>query len=140
MPVEIAKLLVRPKPKPGESIIGYLLRLAEANGYEATPWLLRAFKLRKTNARHSYVYGMTDMRLLAESTCAAQTVLEQMTFRPVGVHSSRLIGNYEAFGQIVPSFVIRPNDPKICPKCLAEEAFCRKAWELAVLTACPEHS
>lgn len=132
------KLLVRPFPKQDESIIGYLLRVSEANGYDSINWLLQEFKLRRTNARHSYVYGTTDLKRMARALNVDESVLGQMTFKPIEV-SLRLIGSYKVFGRNVPSFIIRPNNPKVCPACLAEDGYCRKAWEIAVLTACPKH-
>src|SRR5262249_28674963 len=41
--------------------------------------------------------------------------------------------------QLVPSGLVRWKTPKVCPSCLEEESWCRKAWEILPLTACPRH-
>ena len=45
MPSKIAvkqpRLLIRPRPYAGESLVGFLLRVAEANGYISGYWIAR---------------------------------------------------------------------------------------------------
>jgi hypothetical protein len=132
------KLPVRPLPKKDESIIGYLLRITEANGYESMNWLLEEFKLHRTNVRQNYVYGTTDLHIMAKTIEVDESLLNQMTFKPLEASSS-LVGNYKVFGKTIRSFIIRPNAPKICPACLGEDGYCRRVWEIAVLTVCPKH-
>lgn len=136
---EKAKLLRHPKPFTDESIAGYFLRLAEANCYESVHWLLQLFKLRQNGDKHPYIYGMADLKTAAVMSSVREIVLKELAYKPINFSSHTLIGNYEAFGQIIPIFLIRSKEPKVCPKCLIENPYCRKVWELAAVTACPIH-
>ena len=135
-----SKLLIRPKPFDGESIIGYMLRLAEANGYETFSWILQLFKLSTSINKNKYVYGVSDLKIAAEMINVEEDLLKNLAYKPVNISSYRtLIGTYEGFGQIIPIFLMRIKNPKICPKCLTETSYCRKVWDLTIITACPKH-
>lgn len=41
--------------------------------------------------------------------------------------------------QLIHHDLIRRENPKICSRCLAEKNYCRKVWELSLVTACPIH-
>lgn len=133
------KLLVRPKPFADESPVGYILRLAEANSYESIYWLLHLFNLSAKGEKFKYAYGVCSLRTIAKMTDTDESLLSDICYKPAGISSHNLIGNYETFSQILPIFFIRLKEPKICPKCLDEISYCRKVWELAIVTACPSH-
>lgn len=133
------KLLIRPLPEDGESLIGYLLRVSEANGYVSIHWLLGAANLQTAARVHSCIYRAEDMEPLAKLLGVDLAVVTGMAYTPLGVFASRSKTNYEVCGQIVSTHLLRPNYPKICPACLAENPFCRKIWELGIVTACVKH-
>ncbi len=133
------KILIRPTPEDGESLVGHLLRVTEANGYESIYWLLNACNLQTAARIHSCIYRAEDMETLAGMLCVGSDDIQRMSGIPSGEFTKRNKINYEVCGQVVSSTIFRPSFPKICPECLAEKPFCRKIWELGVVTSCIKH-
>ncbi|MCA1633208.1 MAG: TniQ family protein [Acidobacteria bacterium] len=46
---------------------------------------------------------------------------------------------YEFFGIPLHQYVIRPRSVKICSECLRESPYCRRIWEMSLVTVCPNH-
>ena len=40
---------------------------------------------------------------------------------------------------LVPGCILRWKRPKVCPSCLREQSWCRKAWDVLPFTVCPLH-
>ena len=125
-------LLVRhPAPFPTESLLGYILRLSEENGY-MTPWsLLLLAQIRQHEARSS---GMKVAKL-AQVCNRPQTELQSISYRWPGdrLRSSRLLGHLLTPWELV---VTRP---KLCPECVAEKGFIEAHFDLALMTGCSVH-
>ena len=106
-------LLVRhPAPFPTESLLGYILRLSEENGY-TTPWsLLLLGRIGQHEARST---GMKVAKL-AQVSNRSQTELQSISYRWPGdrLRSCRLLGNLLTRWELV---ITRP---KLCPECVAE--------------------
>jgi hypothetical protein len=134
-------LLIRPKPFADESIIGYFLRLAESNGYESINWLLQLFRLSPSdgNQSYAYAYGLSSLSRAADMVQLEESILNKLAYQPLENSPSSTRGNYKAFGQNLFFLLIPLRNPKLCPKCLFENAYCRKIWELGMITACPRH-
>ncbi len=133
-------MLRTPHPYPDESLLGYVTRLTEANGYDHPDWIFSSADLpidirRKTalvfNPDYSSLAG------LARLTALHPNRLASLCCPPADRTRSR--GDCLLFGQPVPRYMVRPGRPKICPDCLREAAYARLVWDFAPVTACPWH-
>ena len=125
-------LLVRhPLPFPTESLVGYVLRLSQENGY-SSPWsVYQMAGLQQNQVRSS---GFKFERL-AKITGRPASVLNKIAFSASSDHPrwSRLLGH-----DLVPTDLnlIRP---KLCPQCIDEKGFIEAHWHLELMVACPVH-
>jgi TniQ len=118
------RLLRTPKPQPRESLPGYVLRLTEENSYDSPRWIPEraGLKVEPSSGRWADLWGLAcKMFRLREITGLNETELESLR------------------RQLVPNAIVRLQAPKICPPCLEEENWCRKAWDVLAFTACPKH-
>ena len=134
---------MRPKPEKGESFIGYLVRLTEMNGYDTPSWILSLADIDYMELQwtFSFVFGKSKgLEELAQITNNTPDDLNGLVYFP----SSSSQGNiseheYEFYGAFLNRSIIRPHQPKICPKCLAEFGYCFLIWDCSLVTACPTH-
>jgi len=134
------RLLRTPVPKGDESFLGYIVRLAERNFYDSPSGVLRLSELdTDQSTTESALTLASSKRLsgLSRLTGVSATKLARITYRVAASTSSEPL--YWFFDQPVPQYVIRLKHPKICPECLAEAPYCRRIWDLSIITICPEH-
>lgn len=117
-------LPVRPRPHPGEWAYGYLVRVAEANGYESPRALWRGLGPRRTGSISSVRYALrlspAEWRFLSglwPRFCRVEQVLAE------GLTPSDYCHDHLRW----------------CPNCLAEQRFLRARWVIKLCVACPEH-
>lgn len=141
MDVKGTKLLIRREPKLDESFIGYLLRLAEINGYQTLSWILQLAGIKRyVQTKFSFAFDDSlDLTPLVRLSGVDYTVLSSLQYLSVN-NPRRKMGEYSVFGSSVSQYMIRLRYPKICPTCLIEANYARKIWELAPVTACPLHN
>lgn len=109
----LTKLMFRPKPLPQEGLNGFLLRLAEGNGYSGIDFLCGSQRVSSQVLRRWL--GLKDNGPLA-------WLMPQLT-------SSR-------------TAYIKPWNHKgsrYCPECLKENPIWRLEWESTYVTVCPTH-
>lgn len=123
-----------PEPVMGESTVGFLLRFANANGYEGLhnfKWPLRS------------MVGRMDLRTLtlmdlAESTGHHYELLKArlgMSYEPeldryrYPFEFIRMVGK-EAYNLV---------SPRVCPACLKEGNHLRLSWDRPLMVACEDH-
>jgi hypothetical protein len=125
-------LLVRhPPPHPTESLMGYLLRLSEQNGY-CTPWSLCVLAGMKQN---EFRTSSLSFKKLAAISSRPHSELEILAFSapPNQPRWARLLGN-----PVVPTD-LDVTSPRLCPQCVAEKGFIEAHWHLRLMIACPIH-
>jgi hypothetical protein len=133
------RLLVTPSPESDESLIGYVLRLTQRNGYETPTVILTATGLN-LNALHNRQFafgGQWDMSPLSRLTGVTTDILLSLKYDPAPSKTS--IYRYYVLGHPIQRYFIRIERPKLCPHCLRESNYCRRLWELSPVTACPIH-
>lgn len=126
-----ARLVRHPAPFPTESLLGYVLRLSEENGY-TTPWsLLLLAGMREHEFRTSGI----KVAKLAQIANRPQEALEAIAYRWPGdpLRSCRLLGHL-----LTPQELVLTK-PKICPDCISEKEFVEAHFDLALMTGCPVH-
>ena len=139
----IRKFLRHPLPHPDESISGYLIRLAESNGYRrCDAWSLFGLDGERLNGKSetlAYIYGCGDYSVLSRRTGFGGEQLKSLAYKPVQPGSQWLAGTYELFGHELSNRILRYKISSLCPQCLTEKSYQRKIWDLLPLTACPLH-
>lgn len=125
-------LMVRhPLPSPNESLLGYVLRLSESNGY-SSPWSL--FRLAGMTQHATRTTNFRFERLALITGCAIAK-LDSIAFSPTSdrPQGSRLLGHY-----VLPSD-LSVTKSKICPQCVVEKGFIEAHWHLDIMVGCPIH-
>lgn len=122
-------LPIRPAPISGESFLGYLQRLAEANSCDHVQWIA---DMAEIDPRQASI-GDAGLGVLADLCLAETERLDRMRYR-------KLDEGYLSFmGHRVRSQFIRNRSPKVCGACLAEARYHRAVWDLAFAGVCPDH-
>lgn len=124
------RLLRRPTPYQNESLMGYLCRVAETNGYDSPYWLLEFASCspwlatrKQSLQRLSHLFGVLPQQLSHRCywPCEGKPTEYQ-------------------FGQThVLRHMINLTRPRICPHCLSEGNFRRQIWDMSVIACCPDH-
>jgi hypothetical protein len=116
-----------PAPRRTESLMGYILRLSEENGY-STPFKM----LPRAGIRRISPYKFTDISKLTQSSPAF--------IRSIGYHlGAKKHGHYCLLWHAVRSRDLLFSRAKLCPECVEEKGFIEAYFDLAVMIACPVH-
>lgn len=133
-------LVMRPDPKPDESLAGYLVRLTDENRYDSPAWILSLCETRNAVLSVKTVPVLeeaVDLGRLALLTRKDENTLRALTHawvsNPEEEPRVRLLG-----AELSP-VMLRSRFTCVCPSCLREENYIRKIWEVALVTACPRH-
>ncbi|MBU2046598.1 MAG: TniQ family protein, partial [Bacteroidetes bacterium] len=133
------KLLVRLNPLPGESLVGYIVRLADCNGCESPAEFLTLlpdstnYYLRKNMILAQLNYPPVELFYrLAELVQKDPQVIFNLTLFPFEKRelSTPEQRNYS---------LAYPSIYKFCVFCLKEKSYHRKIWDIIILTTCPIH-
>jgi hypothetical protein len=128
--VPAARLVVRGSPRTGESLRGFVLRIAEANGYRGIAPLLQLACLPPT-----FVSRTSALQNLAELFDGLVDV-DDLHARS---HCSTIEGGVRYQNATISAIDINLAHPKVCPICLQESGFARLVWDLRVVIACWRH-
>lgn len=127
-----ARLLVRtPAQLPGESLLGFVLRTSEDNGYD-TPW--RLFQLAGIAQPGMLTCGL-DTAALAAVLGRDPAALSGYgpAAQPDGMARASLAG------QPLSPRQLRLASPRLCPECVVEGGFIPAWTDLSAVDACPVH-
>lgn len=115
-------LTFTPAPASDESLIGYLLRLAEENFLGSTSTLLRP-----SGVRLKAVYSEPELTALAET-------------HGLPLQHLQCLASFSAIrGSIPVRYFLRKSAIAVCPACLREAGYIRQAWHHELITVCPTH-
>lgn len=137
----IDRFLFSDEPQVDESFIGYLLRLVELNDYDTVSWILQLAGIKDySHSKFGFVFNPSVvLSPLSRLTGVEESKLTPLLYQPVKEPGQVIAVCHSVFGLSVPQYLIRPRHPKVCPTCLRESAYARKAWELTPITVCPIH-
>ena len=138
--VNSRELLLTAKPQPDETLMGFILRVAELNGYETPAWVIEVWGLRYNEiARNcSWVFGQkSDFTRLTYLTGVEASELRTLGYPPARLGGADTMHLF--FTSPISKRFIRSTHNKLCPECLRESNYCRKVWDLAGVTVCPLH-
>jgi len=125
-----ARLVVRGTPRTGESLRGFVLRIAEANGYRGIVPLLQLARLPPT-----FVSRTSALQNLAELFDGLVDV-DDLHARS---HWSTIERGVRYQNATISPVDINLAHPKVCPICLKESGFARLVWDLRVVITCWRH-
>ncbi len=125
------RLVVTSRPAPTESLMGFVLRLTQLNGYPSTAYVLAAM------GKEWYLpqVGRLDAAGLATLVGLGQGDIDRLTHLP----EEKPRAYVRVYGSDLPSYEVNLRHPKVCPSCLAEGRPCEAYWDLAQAVACPRH-
>ena len=130
--IDTPTLLLKPRPYAGESLAGYQLRLAEANGYPSGIWLSKHFLETPRITINTPDHANTVASILGLQ-------LEELS-RLAYTYDDEPPRNYvRYFGQKLHLRHIKIKSPAICAHCLKERAATNGFWDLKYAVACPFH-
>lgn len=126
------QLLVRPSPLAGESLAGYLLRVAEENGYRSGNWMLKQW----LNVYRDRLFDPKNLAVLSHFTGQSERTLCDLAYL---LDESRDGRYFHYFGHSFYFRCMKTQDPALCPLCLAETPATHGFWELNQVAVCPLH-
>lgn len=130
-------LLIRPVLYDDEAPNGIFLRAAYENGWESATALLKAYRIEfgrsifLNSARLQYALDSLGVKADAKLFVFNASQRRGFAWRNGLVHLDN------EFSLPIP--ILRFNVAPICPKCLAERAYLRRAWCLRLVCACSVH-
>lgn len=126
-------LLVRhPAPFASEALPGYVLRLAEANGYDNIGKLLRFSGFEGGGSGWMNI----DLGKLANATGMPISVFRPFSLKPLDNRPHRWSVN----GNLVIRRDVTLTKARICPICVSEMGYIEATWLLDIFIGCPRHS
>jgi hypothetical protein len=130
-------LLVRtPSPHATESLLGLVLRVSEANGYD-TPW--HVLRLAGIDQGQMQTAGLPVGKLAQIMNRSADTLRNLAYQANTGSSSHFKILNHP-LGQSLRQAPLRLRQPAICPQCVQEDGYIDAFWDLSAAIACPKHN
>lgn len=135
----------RPPPYPGECLSGYLVRLAEANGF-AIFWdlandLFPSWDTAKQLPLLRWEYPLDNWGRIPLRTQLSPAQLHAMSVTPL-LEKFRPLVILKRPGHLSPGHwlhgVVRPN-LDVCPQCLEEQPYVRLLWRLMPVQVCLTH-
>lgn len=126
-------LPLRIEPFPDESLLGFLFRLAERNGH-SSPFCVLAHAGVNLRAIEPFVSRGMRLDALAHASGVSLETLRKMSYAAEPERPGRRFLGHEFGGD---QFLLHTR--RACPICLAQSPHHRAFWDLAVVTACPQH-
>lgn len=125
-----SRLRFRPDPFEGESLIGFLWRVAERNHTS----LSILYNMAGSNQQSNSPTPKTLEQLELITGCAVE-VLNAMSYRTDDMQRFRRFRRHT-----FPIPLLSWKHRRFCPTCIIEEPFHRSIWDLSIVSACPRHN
>lgn len=135
--LRVRQLPRTPAPHPDESLMGYIVRLTEENGYDTPLWIfdLAGLKIGACNGGWSAFYRPDfDPSPLERVIGLTRSEFDALKYGKGSSGRSVIFSEQE-----IPVDFMRFSAPKVCPPCLRQANYYRHFWDLLPITACPHH-
>lgn len=124
------RLLRRPHPLAGESIMGYLTRAAFENGFVSSDTLLHIGQSDTyLPFRHCNITGLAHL----------MGILPQQISSRCYWPGSEVASSLRYNGSPVKRWMLNLLRPRLCPHCIREKNIHLADWDLAIVACCPAH-
>lgn len=128
-------LLVRtPSPFANESLLGFVLRVSESNGYN-TPWHI--LRLAGIDQGQMQTAGFPVDRFAKILGYSSDALYRQAYWTNTDGGNFKILGH--SLGQSLHNAPLRLNLPAFCPHCVEETGHIDGFWDLRAAIACPIH-
>lgn len=117
--------------EPGENLLGYVLRVSNANGIAGSRALLARTQHKGT---HTVLTRCADLRLLSALTGQSVEALKTASYVVDADPNQMAIGTFS-----LQAHWINIEKPRVCPLCLKERIVTPKLWDLKTYVACHKH-
>ena len=125
------RLVRHPTPKATESLQGYLLRLAEANGYTTARPILKLAGISTNESK----WKIPELAKLAAITGSSIEAFEKIAYK----RASDDFSIYRILGHEVLLRDLWLGSSRVCPQCIDELGFIEAVWNLDLFVGCPIH-
>ncbi|MEM9388487.1 MAG: TniQ family protein [Pseudomonadota bacterium] len=129
-------LPMTPGPEKNESLVGYLIRVAEINGYDS-PGTVACYAGYRSGAQ---VLAKCDLQPLATALNRDASELRRISYAEEAEGSP---GHIQFAGHVISTWrvarILSPKATTVCPKCIAEKGYLESFWDLTLAVACPKH-
>lgn len=132
-PAVVAQLPLRVEPHHDEPLISFLARTASRNAIPNPYRLLRAYGINASTLEVAATKPV-NLKTFAKLTSQPIATLERMTYWPVEGH-----GRVNFLGTSIDREFVTLQHRRYCAHCLNDTPYHRAAWDLSVVTLCPEH-
>lgn len=130
-------LLVRtPTPFSSESLFGYVLRVAEANGYDS-PWQVMSHAGFNQAEMLSTVFPVDRLGKVLGIEAGGLDHIAYVAHGDSDDSEYCLLGH--SFGGSLNCRPFRIRNRVVCPSCVANDGYIDAFWDLNVSIACPKH-
>jgi hypothetical protein len=129
---EIAPLVVTPNPIEGESLLGYLLRVSEVNGYPSPTWITNQCGI----PYDQFYKKRMDLEKLGAVLGQSKWALGQLPWLYFPNQTTRDDQPIKVPSAYKP---LTLDKPKICSACIEETGITNPAWDIAWFHVCPKH-
>lgn len=133
------QLLRTSRPKADENLMGYLLRLADLNGYERLHWILRLAGFRSHFLHKNCPIPFVSEESLHRLAFVTRSNVKELVALTYSSPRRGGLGLRLFNGSPIHQFVLRTKTPRLCPECFHDSAYCRRVWDIALVTVCLRH-
>lgn len=141
----VDRLTVRPEPRVGESLSGYLMRIAEPNGLAVRNLIDLCFR-DSTNGRFKQIHLLDwypnyhfDVERISELTNLPHNKIRAMTATSINDRLYQLENEqYFNFVVLIADCLVKTHR-RFCPICLAEDGVYKLLWQVKELKECNRH-
>lgn len=140
MPASDKWLVVTPQRFSDESLLGYLMRVCEANGYLSPRTILEFLEPNTAKRIGGVAEIVSDAKLVAALEIIARAPpgsLTQWTWHAIDSGSGPY---FNVRGAVIPVDALMTDHAQVCPVCFAEGGYIREEWELSGVTVCTTHA
>jgi len=132
----VSPLVITPRPFKRESILGYLLRTTDENGYESMSQILRYAGLRDSSLRTFSEPYEKILPLFGEDDCDYKNEIINLDYIKISKKRNlrRLDVKHSAMRQH-----LNVRFPKICPQCVIKNGYVDIYWDIKYVECCPKH-
>lgn len=125
-----------PTPHSTESLIGYVLRISESNGYDTPSYLLN-YIAETTAECQSRILSIDKLAALIGKPSSTLLHLANKKKTPNGKYTYCILGH--SLTESLSFNPLRLKQPAFCPRCVKEHGFIDAFWDLKLAVACPFH-
>ena len=129
-------LVCTPAPMATESLLGYVLRVSETNGYD-TPWHVMSYAGFSQEEMQSVGFPLDKLAAVLGRKTRDLEAIAYCIAPENGKRHFKILGN--SLGASLKKGQLRLAAPAFCPHCVQQSGFLDAFWDLSLAVACPHH-